>query len=365
MEYADSQRDVANATEVIPDVKKIAILKADSFGDFIYILPALEALRHTYPNAEIVLLARDWHATFLKNRPTPIDRVIVVPPYGGVSEEPEFPVDPNELKQFFASLRAEHFDLAIQLHDGGRYANSLLLKAGARISAGLKTPDAVALDRWLPYNTLQHEIIRYQEVVSLVGVPKPLYSWPRLTVTRADLYASLEIVPEQQLFLVALHPGANDPRQRWPEANFAAVGDVLATLGARIVVIGTQAEKELTASVVEQMHMPAQDLAGQLSPASLTGLLARCRLLVSNDTGPQRVASALGTATVGIYWCLNMITAMPLNRLQQRPLVSWQLQCPTCDCNVLYETCEHADSLVANISIAEVIAAAKELITRC
>ncbi|GER90905.1 LPS biosynthesis-related glycosyltransferase [Dictyobacter vulcani] len=364
MEYYDSLRDRQNATDVIPDVKKIAVLRADTLGDFIFILPALEALRRTYANAEIVLLGRGWHATFLENRPAPIDRVIVVPPYAGVSEETEFPENQNELKQFFAAMRAEHFDLAIQLHDGGRYANPFLLKLGAQTSAGLKTPDAVPLDRWLPYSALQHEIIRYQEVVSLVGVPKPVDSWPRLAVTQADLDASLAIVPAHQQFLVALHPGASEPRQRWPAAKFAAVGDALARLGARIVVIGTQTEKELTASVVQQMHMPAQDLAGQLSPGSLTGLLARCRLLVSNETGPQRVAGAIGTATVGIYWCLNMITAMPLSRLQQRPLVSWQLHCPACDHNVLYETCKHSDSLVASISTAEVITAARELISQ-
>src|SRR5258708_31084265 len=74
--------------ERVPGVRKIAVLRANALGDFILTLPALEALRAAYPHAEIVLLAKKWHAAFLANRPGPVDRVVVVPPYGGVGGEP-------------------------------------------------------------------------------------------------------------------------------------------------------------------------------------------------------------------------------------------------------------------------------------
>ena len=72
--------------EKIPDVQKIAVVRANALGDFIFALPALEALRGAYPQAEIVFLGRGWHAAFLAGRPGPIDRVIVLPPTKGVSE---------------------------------------------------------------------------------------------------------------------------------------------------------------------------------------------------------------------------------------------------------------------------------------
>jgi len=58
----------------VPGVHKIAVLRANALGDFIFTLPALEALRTAYPNAEIVLLAKEWHASFLERRPSPINR---------------------------------------------------------------------------------------------------------------------------------------------------------------------------------------------------------------------------------------------------------------------------------------------------
>ncbi|MDB5110427.1 MAG: glycosyltransferase family 9 protein, partial [Mucilaginibacter sp.] len=36
--------------------KKIAVLRVNALGDFIFTLPALQALRETFPDAEIVYL---------------------------------------------------------------------------------------------------------------------------------------------------------------------------------------------------------------------------------------------------------------------------------------------------------------------
>src|SRR5215472_7363490 len=92
--------------KIIPSVRKIAVLRANGLGDFIFALPALEALRAAYPEAEIVLLAKAWHATFLEDRPGPFNRVIVIPPHRGVGVDPNDPdiaEDPVEQEHFFAA----------------------------------------------------------------------------------------------------------------------------------------------------------------------------------------------------------------------------------------------------------------------
>ncbi|UBF27870.1 hypothetical protein K9N68_08210 [Kovacikia minuta CCNUW1] len=54
---------------IVPKIQKNAVLRANALGDFIFALPALTALRSTYADAEIVLLARKWHKQFLQQRP--------------------------------------------------------------------------------------------------------------------------------------------------------------------------------------------------------------------------------------------------------------------------------------------------------
>src|SRR5438094_146977 len=98
---------------IVPNVKKIAVLQAKAFGDFIVTLPALRAVKETYPEAELVYLGKPWHKEFLEGRPSPIDRVIVIPPLEGVRNEPGMNEKENKeaLEAFFQHMQQEAFDI--------------------------------------------------------------------------------------------------------------------------------------------------------------------------------------------------------------------------------------------------------------
>jgi ADP-heptose:LPS heptosyltransferase len=352
----------------LPDIDKIAVLRANAIGDFIFALPALEALRAAYPYSEIVLLAKPWHAAFIEGRPSPVDRVVVVPNYRGVREDGGLGGSDGqapwreEQDRFFAAMQDEHFDLALQLHGGGRNSNPFVRRLGARLTAGLRTPDAEPLDLNVPYIYWQSEILRLLEVVKLAGAPAVTLE-PRLGVTDADLEEAKRVVPPSEQALVALHAGVGDPRRQWPPHKFAAVGDVLARAGARLVLTGSAEERAITQQVALAMHAPVEDLSGRLSLGGLVGLLSRCKVVVSNDSGPLHVAEAVGAATVGIYWCGNLINAEPMTRTRHRPHLSWELECSICGRNCIYDNCEHRPSFVDRVTVDEVVASALELLT--
>lgn len=345
---------------VDPSVRRIAVLRANLLGDFVCSLPAFDALRAAYPAAEIVLLGREWHAAFLRRRPGPIDRVASIPQVWdsdrGLAEGGIAP----DLDLVLGDLARARFDLAIQLHGGGRHSNPLVLRLGARRTIGLRTPDAACLDAWVPYIFYQHEITRCLEVVALAGA-RPVQLEPRIQVTDADLAEACRVAPQSGRPLAALHPGASDTRRRWPVEKFAAVGDALAAAGAQVVVTGTADERPLVKAVVATMRAPALDLTGQLTLSGLAGLLSRCRVTVSNDTGPLHLASAVGSATVGIYWCGNMITFGPLSRTAHRPAIAWQVLCPLCGVSNGNTRCSHDASFVADVPVEEVTASALDL----
>ena len=351
------------AGAIVENARKIAVLRANAIGDFIFALPALEALAAAYPRAEIVLLGQPWHQRFLTGRPGPVDRVVVAPRTRGVREDRETgeQEDPPEVAEaFFATMRAERFDIALQMHGGGRNSNPFTLALGARISAGSATPDAAPLDRSLPYIYWQHEIARLLEVAGLVGAA-PITLEPSLRLTPADLAESGRVVPETEAALVALHPGVGDPRRQWPPEKFAAVGDAFVAAGARVLLTGAGFEAPITRAVGELMAAPSLDLNGQLSLGGLAGLLSRCRVVVSNDSGPLHLAAAVGAATVGIYWAGNLINAGSLFRARRRPHLSWRVDCPVCGRNAIYDHCEHRASFVDLVTPKEVIASALEL----
>jgi heptosyltransferase-2 len=100
--------------------------------------------------------------------------------------------------------------------------------------------------------------------------------------------------------LVGLVPGSNAPARRWPVDRFAEVARALAARGARAVVMGSQAEAEMTASVASAAPS-ALDLGGRTDVADLAAVLSLCDLVVTNDTGAMHLAGAVGTPTVSLW----------------------------------------------------------------
>lgn len=342
----------------LPGVRRIAVLRASAVGDFLLALPALDALRRTYPQARVSLIGRAWHAAFLAGRPGPVDEVIVLPPLPGVN----LPEDTGQntglaaLHDWLATLRARRFDLALQLHGGGRHSNPLVQALGARLTAGLQAPGSPPLDRVLPYREFHPEALRLLETVALVGA-RGTDIEPRLAVTAADRAEAAAVLPPDDAPLVLLQPGASDPRRRWSPGRFAAVGAQLARLGARLAVNGTADEAPQVAAVLAALPrgLQAHDLGGRLSLGGLSGLLERCRLVVSNDTGPAHLARALQVPTVTVYWIGNLASYGPLSCARHASALSWRLDCPVCGKNAIGSDCGHPDSFVDDVSSEEVL----------
>ena len=233
-----------------------------------------------------------------------------------VRDEPEGQ-DEGILQEFFETMAAEKLDVVVQMHGGGHFSNPFLKRLGARITVGLRSSDAIPLDRWVPYIYFQHEVLRYLEVAALLDAPCA-HLEPRVCVTEHDVSEVEALLPQSADPLVALHPGAGDPRRRWPADKFAEVGDAVAGTGARVVLIGTAVEREAVEAVSRMMARPPLNFSERLSLCGLIGLLSRCHLLVGNDSGPLHLARTLGVSTLGLYWCGNFINAGPMTRTRHR-----------------------------------------------
>jgi ADP-heptose:LPS heptosyltransferase len=347
--------------QLVPGVERIAVLRSNGIGDFVMVVPALEALRAAYPDAAITYLGTHWHPDLLDGRPGPWDRCTVVPLYPGVRGEDEATRDSSEVGDFFAAQQRERYDLALQLHGGGGNSNPFVRALGARVTAGSCDVDAAPLDRWIRYSYYQHEVHRFLEVVALVGAA-PVSVEPALAVTDDDRRAADAVLGTPIGPLVVVHPGASDARRRWLPESFAAVADSLADAGAEIVLVGHGPDDVAGAArIAAAMRATPLDLVDRLTLSAMTGVLSRARLVVGNDSGPRHLAAAVGTATVGVYWCGNMINAGPLTRARHRVGVSFRTACPACGADQGVARCPHDPSFVADVTVDEVLGFAQEL----
>ena len=106
--------------------------------------------------------------------------------------------------------------------------------------------------------------------------------------------------------LVLIHVGATAASRRWPAERFGLAADEIARReGARILFTGSSAEAPLVERARAAMRGPSRSLAGQLTLGQLAALVARARLVVSNNSGPVHLAAALGTPVVDLYALTN------------------------------------------------------------
>lgn len=113
---------------------------------------------------------------------------------------------------------------------------------------------------------------------------------------RAVVDALLETANARKEPLVALAPGSVWATKRWPEYPVLA-----AALRTRAVIIGSADDASLAAAIVEATAGRAIDATGKLSLLASAELIRRCRVLVTNDSAPLHLASAMNTPTVAVF----------------------------------------------------------------
>ena len=110
-----------------------------------------------------------------------------------------------------------------------------------------------------------------------------------------ELLRSRGVEPGERL--IALAPGSVWATKRWPYYVQLALG--LADAG-RIVVVGGADDRALAAEIVSAVP-GAVDTTGALPLLASADLIGRCAVLVTNDSAPLHLASAMGTPTVAIF----------------------------------------------------------------
>lgn len=293
---------VAPRTDTV-EVRTILCVKFWGLGNVVLLLPVLRSLRQRYPAARIVFVTLARNREILESCPH-VDRRVYVDDRG-----------PLRLLGTYlaAACRAfrERPDLTIDFEQFARASAILAVLARSRQIVGLDTPGqgrSVLYHKRVRYDDAQHMGQTYLDLARSAGVADSVYRPEPFEVgdaarREADALVEREGRPAP---LVVVHPGSGDNFQgrRWPAQSFASLADRLVRESrARIVLTGSAAEGPLVREVLSRMEEPgrAVDASGRLSVLGLAALVARSDALVTNDTAPVHLGSALGTAVFALY----------------------------------------------------------------
>jgi heptosyltransferase-2 len=124
---------------------------------------------------------------------------------------------------------------------------------------------------------------------------------------------------------VALAPGSIWGTKRWPY-----YADLVNRLGRPCVIIGSAADCDLADSIVTAAPIRAVSAAGALGLRASASLIGRAAVLVTNDSAPLHLATAVGTPVVALFGPTVPEFGFGPRRLGDQTLGVGQLPCRPC-----------------------------------
>jgi lipopolysaccharide heptosyltransferase I len=348
-------------------MKRILIVRLGALGDIVHAIPVAAALRRAFPAARIDWLVSAKHREILDLVPV-IDRRLVINDRPSPSSKRGGPVDPTtevnggtSLLGTIRELRKAHYDVAVDLQ--GLIKSALLARAsGAPRVVGFST--SYARERLArPFYTdgydpgrggiydpreTRHVVEINLGLLTVLGISSGPAEFP---IEPVDSAAARQVSERTGGRFALLNPGAAWPNKRWPPSRLADVAIALRERhGLTSVVLWGPGEEALAQEVVA-----AAGGAAMLSPATtirdLVALTRGAALMVSGDTGPTHIASAVGTPIVGIYGPTRPARNGPLS-----PLDVTVSRDAVCECHHLRQ-CTRDRMCLLDIEVAEVVGA--------
>lgn len=305
--------------------KTVLIFSFGDLGDTILTVPAIRAIRRRYPRDRILLLAKPGPGSFVAELDL-IDALIPVNKH--IFDRMSALLRPRaqlSLLKLLFRLRREQIDTVVVFGHLVTYFGAVKY---ALLSLATGASSRIGLDNgrgWFLTGAAEdegfgakHEAEYWLEVAGLLDAPGNLrLEAPVSNSDRRVADGLLSPLLKRGGPVIAFHASAGwyGPGRKWEPHFFAEVADILARESdCQIVAVGTDEDRCDVDLMLAAMECPYLDLTGKTSVGELAAVLARCDLLVANDSGVGHLASAVCTPVISVFG--------PSNDRAYRPLTS-------------------------------------------
>jgi heptosyltransferase-2 len=338
--------------------RRILVARSDRIGDVLISTPVLKALRDHYPSSFIAMMVAASNRELVEGNPY-LDQVILLDKDG-------------EHRGLWGTLalsrriRRSRFDVAVILHPTVR-VHLICFLAGIRERIGYDRKAPFLLTQALAHRKqegLKHEMEYNADLLRPLGI----VGLPRQLTLPANPAADLkvdELLRRKGVggrdILVALSPTSSGPPRNWPAAKFAALAERLNLIpGVKVCVVAHADHRALTQQVIKLAQAPVLDLTGAFTLSELGCFFKRCRLVISNISGPAHLSVAVGTPVISIFGG----NQPGLSPVRWRPLgprdvaVHHKTDCPVCHAH----NCARGFACLEAVTVDEVLGHAERML---
>lgn len=307
-------------------MRRILAICTSHIGGVLQLTPALELLRHFFPEAEVSVLVRKGAEVVLENNPfikeiysdgeITSNRRLYKSTRSSLGKR--LSQVPSGLR-LIRKLRRQHFDLAIDFNGTDRAA-ILAFFSGARERAGINSPGGFFGKSWLftelhpPPPDSIHRVLKLAEMVfhvarrhSELATPPPVVGRLVLKPTAENLRWAESQWKEQPATggpRILIHPTSRVAYKCWAPAKWAKViGHMLADFDGRVMVTCSPDPGEIKMAEETLALCPQRPVAllGGMTLGRLAALIQQADLFLGVDSAPMHIAAAVGTPLVALF----------------------------------------------------------------
>ena len=339
-------------------MQKILIVKLSALGDIIHTLPIVKGIKENWPNSVIGWLVGRNHRTVLEGHPF-LDKIFIFERerWGGL----DFFNRQQEIWQLVREIRRQRYDVVLDFQGLLRSACFTLL-SGAKRRIGFSDSREMA---FLAYTemvqpTSPHMHAVEKNILLAERMAGPILSRDfTLPVSSRDRERAESWMGNSPYVLLV--PGARWATKRWPPGHFARLVDRVHQhrRGAiSVALVGSSADKFVAEQIMAQASSPGKiiNLVGKTSLKELAALMEKASVVVTNDSGPMHIASAMNTRVVALFGSTDPRKTGPYGT--KHIVLKTRLECSPCR----KRTCEHRPSCMEGISPEDVFSAVAKIL---
>ena len=274
--------------------ENICVLRLSALGDATHVVPVVRAIQAHWPDTNITWIIGKLERRLLDG----LEGVefIEYDKKGGM----------KATRALHESLRKRRFDVLLHMQVAAR-ANllSCLVRAPVRLGwdrARSRDMHHRFVREQVADVPFQHQVQGFLEFARALGVPvgDPVWNLPVSEESRAWVK---EHLPGSDPTLL-ISPCSSHPLRNWSAGRYAEVADFAAREAhMRVVLSGgpSDLERQVAADIEARMDQPCLNLVGKDTLEQSKAMLRRADLVITPDSGPAHVASALGTPVIGLH----------------------------------------------------------------
>ena len=281
--------------------RRICILRLSAIGDVAHTVAVVRRLQDTFPEA---------HLTWIVGR---IEAAVaaLVPEIEVVVVDKRRPL--HELLRLRRLFRGKPFDELLHMQIAFR-ANLLSLGVPARRRWGFDSVRAKEGHSWVVNQQVppaappgEHVLDGLMRFPLALGAQPGAPRWDLALPAEALAWVEQAIAGDRPL--LAVNGCASRAVRDWQPERYAAVArHAMDTHGLQVVLCGGPAEREraMSRAIGQALGRPVIDLVGRTTLAQLLAVLKRSTALISPDSGPVHLATAVGVPVIGLYGVSNV-----------------------------------------------------------